>query len=78
MPRSTFMGANTSQTFERFENINFRRHDASVFLHSEYFKRATFDFNYSRGTRINYDPAPGLAPFLANGSDLQAGFTCGR
>jgi hypothetical protein len=75
MPRGTFLGANTSQTFERFENINFRRHDASVVLHSEYFKRATFDFNYSRGTRINYDPAPGLAAFLANGSDLQAGFT---
>ena len=75
MPRSTFTGGKSPQIFERFQNINFRRHDASVFLHSEYFKRATFDFNYSRGTRINYDPAPGLAPFLANGSDLQAGFT---
>ena len=69
------MGGSITEIFERFQNINFRRHDASVFLHSEYFKRATFDFNYSRGTRINYDPAPGLAPFLANGSDLQAGFT---
>ena len=75
MPRSTFMGASASDIFERFQNINFRRHEASVFAHSEYFKRATFDFNYSGGTRINYDPAPGLAPFLANGSDMQAGFT---
>ena len=75
MPRSTFLGATTAHTFERFQNINFRRHDASVFLHTEYFKRAAFDFNYSRGTRINYDPAPGLAPFLAHGYDLQAGFT---
>ena len=38
-------------------------------------KRATFDFNYSTGTRTNYEPAPGLVPFLANGSELQAGFT---
>jgi hypothetical protein len=75
LPRSTFTGGSITEIFERFQNINFRRHDANVFLHSEYFKRATFDFNFSRGTRINYDPAPGLAPFLANGSDLQAGFT---
>jgi len=75
LPRSTYTGAQFTETFERFQNINFRRHDAGVFLHTEYFKRATFDFNYFRGTRINYDPAEGLAPFLANGSDLQAGFT---
>jgi hypothetical protein len=75
MPRSTFMVAGITDIFERFQNINFRRHDANVFLHTEYFKRATFDFNYARGTRINYDPAAGLAPFLANGSELQAGFT---
>ena len=75
MTGSTFMGAALSQTFERFQNIDFRRHNADVFLHTEYFKRATFDFSYAAGTRINYNPAPGLAPFLANGSDLQVGFT---
>jgi Domain of unknown function (DUF5916) len=75
MPRGTFMGAGIADIFERFQNIDFRRHDANVFLHTEYFKRATFDFNYARGTRINYDPAAGLYPFLANGSELQAGFT---
>ena len=75
MPRNTYTGGELAETFERFENINFRRHNANVFLHTEYFKRATFDFNYARGTRINYSPAAGLSPFLANGSDLQAGFT---
>jgi Domain of unknown function (DUF5916) len=75
LPRSTYTGGSITEIFERFQNINFRRHDANVFLHSEYFKRATFDFSYARGTRINYDPAAGLAPFLANGNDLQAGFT---
>ena len=39
------------------------------------FKRATFDLSYATGTRINYTPASGVAPFLANGNDLQAGFT---
>jgi len=75
MPRGTFTGGWIAEIFERFQNINFRRHDANTFLHTEYFKRATFDFSYARGTRINYDPAAGLSPFLANGSELQAGFT---
>ena len=73
--RSTFGGAGLTDIFERFQNINFRRHDANVFLHSEYFKRATLDLNYSAGTRINYTPAAGLAPFLANGNELQATLT---
>jgi hypothetical protein len=75
MPGSTYMGAGVAQIFERFDNINFRRHDANVFLHTEYLKRVNFDFNYAAGTRINYSPAPGVAAFLANGSELQAGFT---
>jgi hypothetical protein len=75
MPRNTYMGGSINQIFERYQNINFRRHDASISVHTEYSKRATFDFNYAAGTRINYDPAPGLSPFLANGSELQAGFT---
>jgi hypothetical protein len=75
MPRSTYTGGGITDIFERFQNINFHRHDASVFLHTEFFKRATFDLNYATGTRINYTPAAGLAPFLANGSELQAGFT---
>ena len=75
MVRSTYIGVTLSHNFERFQNINFNRHDASIGFHTEYFKRATFDVNYSAGTRINYDPAPGLAPFLADGNDLQAGFT---
>ena len=75
MPRSTYWGAAISQIFERFQNINFRRHDANVFLHTEYLKRATLDFNYATGTRINYTPAVGVAPFLANGGELQATLT---
>jgi hypothetical protein len=75
MPRNTFGGAGITDIFERFQNINFRRHDANVFLHTEYFKRATLDFNYSTGTRINYSPAAGVAPFLANGGELQATLT---
>jgi predicted porin len=75
MPRSTFGGAGISDIFERFQNINFRRHDANVSLHTEYWKRATLDVNYAAGTRINYTPAAGMAPFLAHGSELQSTIT---
>ena len=73
--RSTYISATIAHNFERFQNINFHRHDANIGLHTEYFKRATFDFSYASGTRINYNPAAGLNPFLANGNELQAGCT---
>ena len=75
MPRSTYGGTAVSQIFERFQNINFRRHDANVFLHTEYLKRVTLDLNYATGTRINYTPAAGVSPFLANGGELQTTLT---
>ena len=75
MPRGTFAGAGISRDFERFDNINFRPTGANIFFHSEYFKRASFDFNYGRGTRINYNPAAGLLPFQAHGDNVEAGIT---
>ncbi|MBZ5728332.1 MAG: carbohydrate binding family 9 domain-containing protein [Acidobacteriia bacterium] len=73
--RSTFIGAYRAETFERFDNINFRRHDAGIGAHSEYFKRATLDWSYSKGTRTNYDTPTGLAAFRGDGSEMQAQFT---
>jgi hypothetical protein len=75
MPRSTFGGAGLTDIFERFQNINFRRHDASVFLRTEYFKpppsisptpaNRTFYVGYT-------DRLENLA--LANGTVLPIGF----
>jgi hypothetical protein len=55
--------------------VNFLHNDAAFGLHTEYFKRATFDGNYSRGTRINYDSVADRKPFLAQGSELNAQIT---
>ena len=73
--RSTYGGTAVSQIFERFQNINFRRHDASVFLRTEYFKpppsisptpaNRTFYVGYT-------DRLENLA--LANGTVLPIGF----
>ena len=75
MPRTTFIGFGHTEIFERFNNINFRRNDNSGGFHTEYFKRATFDAGYSKGTRINYDVVSNLPAFLGNGSEFQASVT---
>ena len=75
MPRTTFIGLGHTETFERFNNINFRRNDNSGGFHTEYWKSITFDAGYSKGTRINYDVVSSLPAFLGNGSELQANMT---
>ncbi len=72
---TTFLGVYRSEIFERFNNINFRRTDNGIGGHSEYFKRASLDFGYSRGTRINYDVVNTRPAFLGNGSELTASIT---
>lgn len=75
MARSTYIGVNHGEIFERFNNMNFRRTDSGTGGHTEYFKRATLDWGYSWGTRINYSPAAGLNAFLAHGNEAQMNVT---
>jgi len=75
MPHTTFFGVYHAEIFERFDNINFRRSDNGGGFHTEYFKRATFDAGYSKGTRINYDVVSMLPAFRGNGDELQANIT---
>jgi hypothetical protein len=69
--RSTYLSFNHAQLFERFDDINFRRNDTGVGLHSEYFKRALIDWNYNWGTRINYSTPDGVNAFLGRGAEAQ-------
>ncbi len=73
--RSSYVGTAHTETFERFNNINFRRSDNSIGGHSEYFKRLTLDGSYAKGTRINYDVVSSLPAFRGHGSELQANIT---
>ena len=75
MARTTFISASHGNNFERFSNINFRRNNSSVGLHSEYFKAAIIDFDFSKGTRINYNVPAGITPFLGHGSEFQTTLT---
>jgi len=75
MARNTYFYVNHGEVFERFQNINFRHGGTGLGLHSEFFKRATIDFSHNASRSINYNPADGLLPFLADEHDWQANLT---
>lgn len=58
-----------SEAFELFENHGFRRDATTVKVESEWLRWLVGSAFYSRGTNVNFDPAPGLDPFLANAAD---------
>jgi hypothetical protein len=73
--RATYFGFGYSEDFERFNNINFRKRGWGWGGHTEYFKRAIFDWNYNRGIRVNYDPAENLSAFRGDGVDANMQMT---
>jgi hypothetical protein len=75
MARNTYFSVNYGEAFERFQNINFRHAGTGLGFHSEFFKRATIDFSHGASRSINYNPANGLLPFLADERDWQANLT---
>ncbi len=75
MPRSTFFNVNYSNYFERFSSTNFLHWNTGLGFHSEYFKAAVVDLNYSQGTRINYASPAGVNPFLGNGKEFRTTLT---
>ena len=75
MARSTYIGVNHAELFERFNNTNFRRTDSGTGGHTEYFKAVTFDWNYSWGTRINYSTPAGVNAFLGRGNEANVNLT---
>jgi hypothetical protein len=75
MARSTYFNISHGEAFERYQNINFRHAGTGFGFHSEFFKRATIEFSHGVSQSINYNPAAGLLPFLANESGWQANFT---
>jgi hypothetical protein len=75
MKGNTFLSVSHGEAFERFQYMKFRHGGTGLGVHSEYFKRATMDFNYNRSSSINYSPAAGLLPFLGEERDIQTTLT---
>jgi len=61
--------------FERFEGTGFRKHSTTFEFDTEWLKWLAASATYTRGTEINFDPAPGLEPFLANAQEADLTLT---
>jgi hypothetical protein len=71
----TMLMARHWQTFERFEDLEFRRHSTMLLFESEWLKWLSASARVEWGTGINYYPAEGLAPFLADSAGSEIGVT---
>jgi hypothetical protein len=73
-PASTQVHLGAGRGYELYEGVGFDKYSARVFAETEWLKWLSGMFGYSQGPEINYYPAQGL-PFLADGLELEAGFT---
>ena len=64
-----------SESFERFQERGFRHSGTGISLSTEWLKWLALSASYNRGTNVNFDPAPGLAPFLADETEGEVNLT---
>jgi hypothetical protein len=74
-PGQTEIGVRHWQRFERFEGIEFRRQSSMVRASTEWLKWLGLNGGIDWGENINYYPAEGVEPFLADGMSVEAGAT---
>jgi hypothetical protein len=71
----TELGFSHQQAFERYQGIEFRRHQTSLHASTEWLSWLSISSHYSRGTGINYYPSAGLVPFLGRERSVEASLT---
>ena len=74
-PASTQVHTGYSRSYELFEGIGFRKHNARVFMETEWLKWLSGSLSGSIGQAINYYPGSGLLPFLGSTRSAEAGLT---
>jgi uncharacterized protein DUF5916 len=75
LKRSTTLSVGHTQVYERFQDIGFREHASYAYLSTQPWRMLSLNSSFVQGTNINYFPAQGLLPFLANSTDASVGFT---
>jgi hypothetical protein len=70
LTRMTHLRFERSDRFERFEGLEFRKGSSRLAVASEWFRWLAVSTSFSRGSNINYYPAPGIAPFLGQSEYL--------
>jgi hypothetical protein len=58
--------AEREEALEVFQGLAFRKHRSRLHLFSEWFSWLEAEADFSRGRRVNFFPAAGQQPFLAN------------
>lgn len=71
----TEIGLRHWNIFERYEGYDFRRQSTAVYASTEWLSWLNLNGSADWGTAINYYPAEGLEPFLADSVEVEAGFT---
>jgi len=64
-----------AQSYELFEAIGFRKQMTTVTASTAWLKWLGAKAAYEQGIDVNFDPAPGLLPFLANARRAEFGIT---
>jgi hypothetical protein len=64
--RATVVQVAYSSALEVYQNIGFHKEFRSIYFNSDRFKRVGIQAFYGYGTGVNYSPADGMLPFLAN------------
>jgi hypothetical protein len=69
------VGVRYWEAYERYEGIDFRHRRAAVYGGTQWLTWLGTELFYRWGTGINYDPADGLPPFLADRQSVEATLT---
>lgn len=75
LTRVTSIFLSRTESFERFDGIDFRKSRNSIAVSSELLKWLYLSGDAGFGDAINYYPAPGFEPFLAHSFGGSFGFT---
>ncbi len=73
--RLTQIQAGRHETFELYQGTGFRKANNYASFKTEWYRWLALNGGYARGTNINFYPASGLQPFLADTTDASIGVT---
>jgi hypothetical protein len=75
LSNTTSFSLGRNESFELFNGIGFSKHLTSISFETSMLKWLSFGAECSKGTGINFFPAVGIEPFLANTTNAQFSFT---
>jgi hypothetical protein len=75
LANATQLKVSRSEAFQLFKNLGFRNRSTSVVFSTVPLQWLAVSATYSGGTNVNFSPAPGLLPFLANSQNGSFEFT---